>query len=83
MAEQITKGRKIEGFAIVEHVGSCDAGGPNEISYAQVRMIGESEFYRWFGGVKIDCLGLQSGNQIHIRAFVRENRNTLYKVKVK
>ncbi len=78
----MAKGRKIEGFAIVEHVGSSDCGGPNEVSYAQIRMIGESELYRWFGGVKIDCLELQSGNQIHIRAFVRENRNTLYQVKV-
>jgi hypothetical protein len=74
-----TKGQKLNGFAIVEHVGSSDCGGPNEISYAKIRMTGSTEQYRWFGGVKIDCLELQSGQQIHLRAFVREGRNTLYR----
>lgn len=77
----MAKGIKIEGFAIVQSVGATDCGGPNEVPVIRLRMVGEftGVTYRWISE-KIDCLELKSGQQIHIRAFVRPNGISLYRV---
>lgn len=75
-----TPSTKIEGMATISSVGTTACGGPNETPIVRFYFRDGRE-YRWISEVA-GYHNLQPGQTLHIRAFIRADGRTVYRVTV-
>lgn len=75
------KGNEINGLATVSSVGTTACGGPHETPIVRFYFRETERTYRWISELA-GSLDLQPGQTINIRAFVRQDGKTVYRVTV-